>query len=72
MATDSAATITEQLEARRGTMRLSQFATMLEVSYDTVYKWVRSCNLPAKKIAGTYWIDPREAARWWREHCTTS
>ena len=64
-------TIIEQLENRRGTMRLSQFAQLLEVSYDTVYKWVRSCGLPATKIAGTYWIDPRMAAQWWRSHSTT-
>jgi hypothetical protein len=63
--------IAEQLEGRKGTMRLSHFANFLDVSYDTVYKWVRTCGLPATKIAGTYWIDPRVAARWWRQHCTS-
>jgi excisionase family DNA binding protein len=62
--------IAEQLEARRGTMSLSEFAQILTVSYFTIYKWVRELGLPATKIGGSYWIDPKLAARWWRDHST--
>jgi hypothetical protein len=64
-------TIAEQLEAHKGAMRLSRFAMVFAVSYDCAYDWVRKCDLPAMKINGTYWIDPRLAARWWCEHSTT-
>jgi excisionase family DNA binding protein len=64
-------TVAEQLEARKGCMGLAELAEMLTISYDTVYKWVRECNLPATKVGGTYWIDPQLVARWWREHSTT-
>jgi hypothetical protein len=62
--------IDEQLEAHRGAMRLSQFVAVPGVSYDCGYDWITKCGLPATKINGTYWIDPYEAARWWREHST--
>jgi excisionase family DNA binding protein len=64
-------TIAEQLEAHKGTITLSKLAELLGVSYDTVYKWVRECGLPATKVAGTYWIDPQLVARWWNDHSTT-
>ncbi len=63
-------TIVEQLEAHKGCMSLSELAEMLAVNYFTVYKWVRQYDLPATKIAGTYWIDPHLAARWWEQHST--
>ncbi len=63
--------LAQQLEAHKGCMTLMDLKETLGVSYDTVYKWVRECSLPATKIAGTYWIDPQLAARWWREHSTT-
>jgi len=53
-------------------MRLSRLAEMLTLNYCTIYEWVRRCNLPAFKVNGSYWIDPKLAARWWREHSTTS
>jgi hypothetical protein len=65
-----ALTIAEQLEAIKGTMSLSEFAEIVTKSYFTVYKWVRTADLPAKKITGSYWIDPVEAARWWRKQST--
>ena len=65
-------TIIEQLEARTGTMTLMDLATLLGVSYKTVYKWARMDGLPATKIGGTYWIDPQLAARWWSSHSTTA
>lgn len=65
-------TISEQLEAQRGTMTLMALAVLLGVSYDTVYRWVHDSGLPAQKIRGSYWIDPHLAARWWREHATTA
>jgi excisionase family DNA binding protein len=64
-------TIAEQLESHKGAMGLSELAEMLNVSYDTVYKWARGYGLPATKIAGTYWVDPVLAARWWLNHSTT-
>jgi len=66
----SSETIPAQLEARRGTMTLTELAVMLGISYKTVYKWTRTCALPATKIAGTYWIDPVLVAGWWRNHST--
>jgi hypothetical protein len=53
-------------------MRLSQLAVLLALSYDCVYDWVRTCDLPAAKINGTYWIDPQLAAQWWRDHSTVT
>jgi len=64
-------TIPEQLEAQTGVMTLMALATLLGVSYKTVYKWVRTAGLPATKIGGTYWVDPQLAARWWASHSTT-
>jgi transposase-like protein len=65
------ADLAEQLEAHKGCMTLSALAGLFSISYDTVYKWVREYDLPATKIAGTYWVDPHLAARWWRNHSTT-
>jgi excisionase family DNA binding protein len=64
-------TISEQLEAHKGCITLSELAEMLGVSYKTVYKWVRTAGLPAQKITGTYWVDPQLAARWWTNHSTS-
>jgi excisionase family DNA binding protein len=64
-------TIAEQLEAHKGCMTLSELAEALGVSYMTVYRWVRTAGLPAQKITGSYWVDPKLAARWWRDHSTS-
>jgi excisionase family DNA binding protein len=64
-------TISEQLEAYKGCMTLSELAEMLGVCHRTVKRWVQTAGLPAQKIRGTYWIDPTLAARWWRDHSTT-
>jgi predicted site-specific integrase-resolvase len=60
--------IAEQLESRRGAMKLSEFAATMGVCYMTAYRWVRNAGLPATKIAGTHWVDPHKAAAWWRAH----
>jgi excisionase family DNA binding protein len=63
-------TIAEQLESLKGVITLAALAELLGVSYKTVYKWARTSELPAQKIAGSYWVDPKLAARWWRNHAT--
>jgi excisionase family DNA binding protein len=64
-------TISEQLEAHKGCMTLSELAEMLGVCHRTVKRWVQTARLPAQKIRGNYWIDPQLAARWWRDHEVT-
>lgn len=60
--------IDKQLEAHKGALKLSGFAEILGVCYMTAYRWARYSGLPAVKIRGSYWVDPYEAALWWREH----
>jgi hypothetical protein len=59
--------LANQLEQRRGTMSLSEFAEFMKVCYQTAYRWVKEEQLPAAKVRGSYWLDPVLAARWWRE-----
>lgn len=60
--------IPEQLEQQKGAMTLMALAVLLGVSYKTTYRWAKYDGLPASRIGGTYWVDPHETARWWREH----
>jgi len=49
-------TIAEQLEARKGLMTLVELAEMFGISYQLTCKWVRTADLPATKITGSYWM----------------
>jgi hypothetical protein len=66
----TAMTIEEQLEAHTGAMRPSHLAMIFAVSYDAVYDWITKCGCPASKVNGSYWLDGRLVARWWRAHST--
>jgi hypothetical protein len=60
--------IAKQLESHRGAMKLPKFAEVMGVCYMTAFRWVRDDGLPTTKIGGTHWVDPHQAAAWWRAH----
>lgn len=62
--------IASQIEARRSTLTVDEFAELLNVSDKTIYKAIDRGSLPAFHIGGAIRLDPKMTADWLRRQTT--
>jgi excisionase family DNA binding protein len=57
----------EELEARRGGMKVADLAGLLGVDAKHIYRMAARGQIPNFRVGGAVRFDPREVAKWLRE-----
>ena len=63
-------TVLETIEGNTKLITVQYLSTVSGIPRKSIYKNVESGSLPAYRIGGSIWIEPRDAAKWFRDHRT--
>jgi hypothetical protein len=63
-------TIVETIETNTKLIRVAYLSDVSGISVKSIYKAIDSGSLSAYRIGGSIWLEPRDAAKWFRDHCT--
>ena len=62
--------ILETIETNAKLFRVAYLSEVTGISAKSIYKAIDSGSLAAYRLGGAIWIEPRAAAKWFKDHCT--
>jgi hypothetical protein len=63
-------TVLETIETHAKLFRVAYLSEVTGISAKSIYKAIDSGSLAAYRLGGAIWIEPRAAAKWFKDHCT--
>jgi predicted DNA-binding transcriptional regulator AlpA len=63
-------TVVETIASNTKLITVAYLSDVSGIPRKTLYKHVKSGSLPSYQIGGAIWIEPRDAAKWFRDHST--
>lgn len=60
---------TEEQTSFSNYMKVAALCEYLSITNETVYRWIKTHNLPARRV-GKQWLFKREEIDTWLENCT--